>query len=117
MNKLDAEAKKLNEVIKNNPIYKEFLACQKELENNEELKSLKVKLDEEKKVVCKNKKKTENYDKMFNEYHNNPIVVNYENAKEELEEYLSNITNTISNNLWFINNNRFICFIYSFDMW
>lgn len=99
MSKLEKEAKKLNELIKDNPIYKEFLACKKAVEDNEDLTMLKVKLDEEKKVICKNKKKTENYDKMFNEYYNNPLVVNYENSKKELNEYLSIITNTISNNL------------------
>lgn len=102
MNNIIKEAKKLNELIKNSSEYLEYKTYLNMKNNSEELKILQKKLEVEKNKVClkkENRQEGTNYYVIKEELDNHPIMVNYQNAYKNFQEYLYQITSVINQDL------------------
>lgn len=90
----------INEKIKESAIYKEYLFYREKLEKDEGLAELKNKLDEMKKLICKDK--DDNMIKQYYElekcYKSNLVVSSFLKAEEELKSLLGNIVDILSLN-------------------
>lgn len=92
-------AKEINESIKDSDVYKRYLICKKELDNNEEICLLRNKMDKLKKENCNKKEDSlinEYYD-LEKEYKNHLLVKEYERLKSEVYDLLLEVCDI----LWF----------------
>ena len=95
---MDKLAKDINDNIKNSFVYKRYVACKQNVENNIELRELENKMKELKNKNCKDKN-----DELINEYYeiekiykSSVIVKEYQRAKEELYILLSDISDILT---------------------
>lgn len=83
-------AKELKKELIKTSEYQNFI-CYKDLyERNLDVQQLRKII-----VRCHNENRKEDYDKALAAYQKNPIVVNYESSKQELEQLLMMIKNII----------------------
>jgi len=95
---MDKIAKDINEGIKNSSVYRQYLICKSNVENNEYLNSLKVRMEELKSLNCKGKdeKFIDEYYELEKKYMNNILVKEYEDSKKEMYELLKDISDILS---------------------
>lgn len=103
MNNILEEAKKLNLLIKETSEYKEYQTYLKLKKDSKELLELNQRLQEEKNKIClKNngeKESTKEFYEIKDMIDNHPIMINYQNAYEKLNQYLFQIINVINKDL------------------
>lgn len=79
-------AKKLNEELKNIPLFVEFFKVEKEFNESNCLNQLRNEMKFLKKCNM-NEEDLKKYKSLKNEYDSNPLVKNYLSLKEEVEAY------------------------------
>lgn len=106
LDKLEALAHQINQEILEHPLVVEFKKLEQSYKNNEYLKGLEKKIVEIQKeiVIVKSKKQSsvaliEEYDRIKAEYYSNPLVVNYQKTRDELDGLLQDINNYLNSQL------------------
>ena len=90
-------AKKINESLIENETVKEYLCLKKEIEEDEELTKTKLKLDELRKQICKDKSMdSEEYYLLLENYKNNPKIKKYERISGEIKGIMVDISDILS---------------------
>lgn len=91
-------AGEINRLIKNCKLYKRYLECKNNVESNENLKKLQIKMKELKDVNCKssNDDLIEEYYELEKIYMSNILVKEYESSKREIYNLLSEISDILS---------------------
>ncbi len=90
MDKLIEEVKLLREEIDNLPEVREYYRLKELYENDEELKRMRTEI-----ARLKSLGKEEERNNLLDIYNSHPLVVNYEAAKEEVENLLTQIKDII----------------------
>ena len=103
MNNLDELISSINDELKQEECVKQYFYYKNIVENNELLKQLDSEVRFHQKEMCKNKNNPEVYAKekalyeeLKNKFDNNPILINYQIAKEEVYSILVDIKNVLS---------------------
>ncbi|MBE6124085.1 MAG: YlbF family regulator [Erysipelotrichaceae bacterium] len=99
MDNILLEAKKLNALIKDSSEYKEYESYLHLKNNSQELKDLFDKLQQEKKKVCLkegNQSSPDSYYKIKEKIDHHPIMVNYQNSYEKLNQFLMQIFSVLN---------------------
>ena len=91
MNKTDEALEKLANELNSLPEIKEFLLLKENLENNKELKEMRLEI-----ARLTNEGKKEEHDNLLKVYNSHPLVVNYQVAREELYNLLNQIKDILS---------------------
>lgn len=91
-------AERINFLIKNSNVYKEYIECKKEVENDENLLKLKKEMDSMKKKNCKSHDENliNKYYGLEKEYNNNILVKKYNESKENLSQILNDICDILT---------------------
>ena len=102
MNNLDDLISSINEELHQEECVKQYLYYKNLIENDESLKQLDFDVRFHQKEMCKNKNNPEVYAKekaiyeeLKNKLDNNPILINYQIAKEEVYSLLVDIKNVL----------------------
>lgn len=95
---MDKIANDINDGIKNSVVYKRYVECKKNIENNVELSELENKMKILKNKNCKNKNDEliAEYYEVEKRYKSSVIVKEYQRAKEELYSLLSDISDILT---------------------
>lgn len=103
MSNLETCINDLKEELFNEECVKEYFSYKNIVDSNRELKELDEKMRFHQKEMCKNKDNEEIYyrekalyDELKNEFENNPILINYQIAKEEVFSLLVDIKQVLS---------------------
>lgn len=90
-------AKEINNLLLNNETVKEYLSLKEQINNDENLVSLRERLDSIRKHVCKNKDEdSSEYYELLDSYNNNLKIMRFAKLKKELQEYLVEICDILS---------------------
>ena len=87
-------AKELNEILKNHPLIIEFKKVENEFLTSKYLLNLKNEINYYKKCTMSNEDR-EKYLQLKKEYDNNPLVINYKQLKEEVDDFKKEIVEYI----------------------
>lgn len=103
MTNLDEVLNQFKDELFNQPCVKEYFYYKNLVENDETIKKLDEDVRFHQKEMCKNKNDNEKYfeekaiyEKLKNELDSNPILVNYQIAKEEVFSLLVDIIHILS---------------------
>jgi len=103
MSKIDDLILSISEELKQEECVKQYFYYKNIIENDKELKTLGEQMKFHQKEMCKNKNNPDVYNKekaLFEEYKNkidnNPILMNYQIAKDEVFSLLVDIKNVLS---------------------
>lgn len=103
MTNLDEVLNQFKDELFNQPCVKEYFYYKNLVENDETIKKLDEDVRFHQKEMCKNKNDNEKYfeekaiyEKLKNELDSNPILVNYQIAKEEVFSLLVDIKHILS---------------------
>ena len=103
MNNIDELLSSLKNELQNEECVKEYFYYKKLLANDESIKALDEQVRFHQKEMCRNKDNNEKYfeekeiyEKLKNQLENNPILINYQIAKEEVNSLLVDIKNILS---------------------
>ena len=91
MNDVDKILEELKSELDNLPEIQEYLSLKKALEENKELKQMRLEI-----ARLQNEGKKEEHDNLLNLYNSHPLVVNYTLAKEEVKNLLLQIKDILS---------------------
>ncbi|MFA5283151.1 MAG: YlbF family regulator [Bacilli bacterium] len=99
---LDLQISKVKKIIDSNPIVQNYLSLRNQIENDQRLNQLHSEIALHQKTMSKNidkdaiyfQEKTI-YEKLYAEYVQDPLIVNFSRAKEELDILLSEIHNVL----------------------
>ena len=95
--KLNKLAKEINDLLLNNETVKEYLSLKEDINRDEALLSLKIRLDEIRKVVCKNKDMdSSEYFELLDKYNNDYRIKRFNELKKEINDYLIEISDILS---------------------
>ncbi|WP_423363307.1 YlbF family regulator [Mycoplasma sp. P36-A1] len=110
MNNLNEQAKLINDMIKDSIEYKEYIAFKNALTNNIKLEQEQI-YELQKKIVNNTYKLELNNDVLKDEYNTkindfitNDFVIAYQNAYDQLEELITEITDFLENIIWLSSN-------------
>lgn len=99
---LESQLLKVKDLILNNEVVIEYFKVKEEIKNNKYLMDLneKVRLSQKEMSLAINDEKLytikkEEYLNLYNEYHNNPLINNYEYLKDEVYNLLSQIKDVL----------------------
>ena len=102
MNKIDDLISSISDELKQEECVKQYFYFKNIVENDEELKKLDSDVRFHQKEMCKNKnnpdvyaKEKAIYEELKNKLDNNPILINYQIAKEEVYSLLVDIKNVL----------------------
>ena len=84
-------AKELKEEILNDPLIKEYLRIKKLYESDDEINSLKREI-----ALAKTQHKDVLHKELLAKYNSHPLVVNYNVLKEEVNNYLLEISKIVN---------------------
>lgn len=103
MNKIDELISSISEELKQEECVKQYFYCKNIVEKDEELKKLDSEVRFHQKEMCKNKnnhdvfeKEKALYEELKNKLDKNPILINYQIAKDEVFSLLVDIKNVLS---------------------
>ena len=103
MNNLDELISSINDELKNEECVKQYFYYKNIIENDKEFNKLDFDVKFHQKEMCKNKNNPEVYSKekaiyeeLKNKLDNNPILINYQIAKDEVFSLLVDIKNVLS---------------------
>ena len=103
MNRIDELISSIVEELNQEECVKQYFYYKNILEKNEELKKLDSEVRFHQKEMCKNKnnsdvfeKEKTLYEELKNKLDNNPILINYQIAKDEVFSLLVDIKNVLS---------------------
>ena len=103
MNKIDELISSLKEELYNEECVKEYFYYKKLVENDPGIKVLDEKVRFHQKEMCKNKdndeiyfKEKEIYDELKKQFDSNPVLINYQIAKDEVFSLLVDIKKLLS---------------------
>lgn len=103
MNNFDGALESLKNELKNEECVKQYFYFKNIIEKDENLKALDKKIKFHQKEMCKNKKNNEKYlaekaifDELKKDFDNNPVLINYQIAKDEVFSLLVDIKNLLS---------------------
>ena len=103
MNKIDELISSISDELKQEECVKQYFYFKNIVENDEELKKLDSEVRFHQKEMCKNKnnldvfeKEKALYEELKNKLDNNPILINYQIAKDEVFSLLVDIKNVLS---------------------
>ncbi len=106
LDRLEELASQINLELLDNPLVKEFQQLEKAYRDNEYLQQLEKKIVAIQKeiVIVKSKKESvrelvREYEKIKEELSGNPLAINYQVAREELNDFLQEINKYINNQL------------------
>lgn len=95
---LSLQLKKVKKMIDNNPIVQNFLSLRDQIEKSQYLNHLHSEISAHQKMMSKNIDNDEIYfqekaiyEKLYSEYVQDPLIINFSRAKEELDILLSEI--------------------------
>lgn len=88
---LELSLENLKKELDNSPIIQEYLSLKKIIENDEELKKTREDI-----ARLTNDNKLEERDALLAIYNDHPIVINYEQAREEVINLLTQIKDILS---------------------
>ena len=88
---LEQKLQSLKTELDNSPVIQEYLSLKEVLENNEELKKMRDEI-----ARLTNENKLEERDALLAIYNAHPIVINYEQAREEIVNLLCQIKDILS---------------------
>lgn len=95
---LDLQISKVKAIIDSNPIVQNYLSLRNQIENDQHLNQLHSEIASHQKMMSKNIDKDAVYfqekaiyEKLYSEYAQDPLIVNFSRAKEELDILLSEI--------------------------
>ena len=93
-------AKKINDGIKTSELYKRYFTLKYNVENDENLINIKIELEKLKKEICekKNNIMIDKYNELEKKYKEHPVVCEYLNVKEELNDLLKDVVDILSLN-------------------
>ena len=91
MTDLDAALDKLKKELDNSSLIKEYLQLKEIYENDEELKKMRKDI-----ARLTSEGKNKEHDALIDIYNSHPIVVNYQQAREEVISLLNEIKNILS---------------------
>ena len=91
MNESIKLAKELKEEILKEPLIVEYLRVKELVESNEEINSLKKQI-----ALAKAHNDNDLHKSLLDRYNNHPLVVNYNVLKEEVSEYLLEISKIVN---------------------
>lgn len=84
-------AKELKDEILKEPLVVEYFRIKHLVESNEEINSLKRDI-----ALAKAHQEDKLHKELLNKYNSHPLVVNYNTLKEEVNEYLSEISKIVN---------------------
>lgn len=103
MNNLDELISSITDELKEEECVKQYFSLKNKIENDETLKQIDSDMRFHQKEMCKNKKNPEvfakekaQYEELKNKLENNPILINYQIAKDEVYSLLVEIKNVLS---------------------
>lgn len=97
MKKLNKVAKEINSLLLENETIKEYLELKGEIENDLNLTSKMNRLNEYRKIICKDKEAdSSEYFALLDSYNNDPRVKRYLSLKKEINEYFVEISDILS---------------------
>ena len=103
MNKIDELISSISDELKQEECVKQYFYYKNIVENDEELKKLDSDVRFHQKEMCKNKnnpdvfgKEKALYEELKDKLDNNPILINYQIAKDEVFSLLVDIKNVLS---------------------
>lgn len=91
MDKLLESVKQLNEMLKEEPLVKEYLEVKKIHDSNEEICQLRKQI-----LLAKQDNKKEEYNILLHKYNTHPIVSNYLSLHEEVMDLLTTVRQEIT---------------------
>ena len=102
MTDLEKNLQEVVSLLNDNPLVKEYLTLKKQIEESDELKSLREQIVIHEKAMTQNMSdddvyfnEKEIYEDLKSEYDNNPLIVNFNNVSEELSSLLNEIKDTL----------------------
>ena len=95
MNESIKLAKELKEEILKEPLIVEYLRVKELVEKDDEINSLKKQI-----ALAKAHKDNDLHKSLLDRYNNHPLVVNYNVLKEEVNEYLLEISKIVNKKWW-----------------
>ena len=90
-NELELHLEELKKELDNSPVVQEYLSLKNALENDEELKRMREEI-----ARLTNDNKIEEKESLLAIYNSHPIVVNYNQAREEIVALLKQIKDILS---------------------
>ena len=91
MDEITKKTKELKQLIEETDLVKEYRRVEKLYQTNEELLLLAAKIE---RAAKENDESLRN--ELIKEFNKNPLVVNYTNLKQEVFDYLKEITNILN---------------------
>lgn len=91
MDRIDEVLNELSKEILSKEEVKEFLKNKELLENNKELQGLRKQI-----AILTNENNLDKRDELIKVYNSNPLVINYQNSREEVIEILNSIKEIIN---------------------
>lgn len=90
MNEILELSKELKEELDNLPLFKEYKRVEALYLSNNDIIELKKQI-----VRAKNENRLDDHEKLLKEYNSHPLVENYFSLKEEVMEYLKEVSKVI----------------------
>ena len=91
MDKVIELAKTLRQEIDKLPLFQEYSSLSRSVEENEELKELKTQI-----VRAKNENRLDEHKLLIEKYNSHPLIVNLNALKEDVQEYLKEISDILN---------------------
>lgn len=94
MNNIEEVTSLLKKELDDTPLIKEYKSLKEIISNSEEIKELKKQI-----IRSKNEGRNSDHTFLLEKYNNHPLIVNFENIKSELNEYLKELVSVINKDL------------------
>ena len=91
MDEVIKKAQELKDSINEEPLIQEYLRVKEIYEHDASIKELKKQI-----VRAKNEGRKQDYDSLVEELNHHPLEINYQQIKDEVGEYLLEISNIIN---------------------
>lgn len=91
MDKIVELSQELKKELDNLPLFQEYKALKKEIDESSEIKSLKKEI-----VRAKNENRLDDHKMLLEKYNNHPLIVNFNIIEEEVKNYLKQISEILN---------------------
>ena len=91
MNKIIELAKELKAELDNLPLFQEYKRIKELVDLSTEIEELKRKI-----ALAKIRENNEEHQRLLDEYNNHPLIVNYNSLKNEVYDYLKQISEIVN---------------------
>ena len=91
MDKIIELAKELKTELDNLPLFQEYKRIKELMDSSPELEELKRKI-----ALAKVRENNDEHQRLLDEYNNHPLIVNYNSLKNEVYDYLKQISEIVN---------------------